>query len=59
MIELETNKEKLEKEKLNVKIITEDKEHNNKEFERLLEKFDRYRWNHLSDSTFYFPTRNL
>lgn len=42
MIELETNKEKLEKEKLNVKIITEDKEHNNKEFERLLEKFDRY-----------------
>lgn len=41
LIELETHKEKLEKEKMNVKIISEEKDMNNKEFERLLEKFDR------------------
>lgn len=41
MIELETHKEKLEKEKISVKIISEEKDMNNKEFERLLEKFDR------------------
>ena len=41
MIELENHKEKLDKEKMNVKIISEEKDMNNKEFERLLEKFDR------------------
>ena len=41
MIELENHKEKLGKEKMNVKIISEEKDMNNKEFERLLEKFDR------------------
>ena len=41
MIELENHKEKLEKEKISVKIISEEKDMNNKEFERLLEKFDR------------------
>ena len=41
LIELETHKEKLEKEKMNVKIVSEEKDMNNKEFERLLEKFDR------------------
>ena len=41
LIELENHKEKLDKEKMNVKIISEEKDMNNKEFERLLEKFDR------------------
>ena len=41
MIKLENHKEKLDKEKMNVKIISEEKDMNNKEFERLLEKFDR------------------
>ena len=41
MIELENHKEKLDKEKMNVKIISEEKDMNNKDFERLLEKFDR------------------
>ena len=41
MIELENAKDQLEKEKTTVKILNEDKDVGNKEFERLLEKYDR------------------
>ena len=42
MIEMETVKEEHNKEKLTNKILHEEKDMNNKEFERLLEKYDRY-----------------
>ena len=38
---MERNKEELSKEKTSNKILNEEKDMNNKEFERLLEKFDR------------------
>ena len=41
IIELERNKEELSKEKTSNKILNEEKDMNNKEFERLLEKYDR------------------
>ena len=39
---METVKEENNKEKLTNKILHEEKDMNNKEFERLLEKYDRY-----------------
>ena len=41
IIELERNKEELSKESTKNKILNEEKDMNNKEFERLLEKYDR------------------
>ena len=41
IIEMERNKEELSKEKTSNKILNEEKDMNNKEFERLLEKYDR------------------
>merc|ERR1712203_1016997 len=41
LIELERRKEELDKERTTNKIISEEKDMNNKEFERLLEKYDR------------------
>ena len=38
---MERNKEELSKEKTSNKILNEEKDMNNKEFERLLEKYDR------------------
>ena len=38
---MERNKEELSKEKTTNKILNEEKDINNKEFERLLEKYDR------------------
>ena len=38
---MERNKEELSKEKTTNKILNEEKDMNNKEFERLLEKYDR------------------
>ena len=38
---MERNKEELSKEKTTSKILNEEKDINNKEFERLLEKYDR------------------
>lgn len=39
---MERNKDELSKEKTSNKILNEEKDMNNKEFERLLEKYDRY-----------------
>ena len=39
---MERNKDDLSKEKTSNKILNEEKDINNKEFERLLEKYDRY-----------------
>ena len=41
IIEMERNKDELSKEKTSNKILNEEKDMNNKEFERLLEKYDR------------------
>ena len=38
---MERNKDELSKEKTSNKILNEEKDMNNKEFERLLEKYDR------------------
>ena len=46
LIELERRKEELDKERTTNKIISEEKDMNNKEFERLLEKYDRYEDHH-------------
>ena len=42
LIELERRKEELDKERTTTKIMSEEKDMNNKEFERLLEKYDRF-----------------